>query len=236
MKITVIPQRTPPAGYALITTMLFLAIALLAFGSIMSWVSSSTLVTERNNLYVSAQAAAESATENVITSMMRDFTYGSLNPVGDYSPLVPNTNGWPVLFTFSGTNGNGNQTSVDIGAGTWTELPSQFSGLFGYGQTCVVASKAATVGQRYNVSSTVSQSIWFGTIPVFQFAIFYNLDMEINPGASMTVNGRVHSNYNIWATGSSPGSPLFWRARSSPPGPAASPEIHRSSPHAPGAR
>ena len=32
--------------------------------------------------------------------------------------------------------------------------------------------------------------------------------MEINPGASMTVNGRVHSNYNIWATGSSSGSPL----------------------------
>ena len=58
------------------------------------------------------------------------------------------------------------------------------------------------------MSSTVSQSVWFGTIPLFQFAIFYNMDMEINPGASMTVNGRVHSNYNIWATGSSSGSPL----------------------------
>jgi hypothetical protein len=32
---------------------------------------------------------------------------------------------------------------------------------------------------------------------VFQFAIFYALDMEINPGPNMTVTGRVHGNANI---------------------------------------
>ena len=39
--------------------------------------------------------------------------------------------------------------------------------------------------------------------PVFQFAIFYNLDLEICPGAAMTINGHVHSNKSIWTTGSS---------------------------------
>ena len=39
--------------------------------------------------------------------------------------------------------------------------------------------------------------------PVFQFAIFYNLDLEINPGTAMTIKGHVHSNGNIWTTGSS---------------------------------
>jgi len=47
-------------------------------------------------------------------------------------------------------------------------------------------------------------------VPVFQYPIFYNLDLEINPGARMAVNGRVHSNNNIWATGASPGSPLIF--------------------------
>lgn len=191
-------------------TLIFLAIALAAFGSIMYWVSSSTLVTERNNLYVASQAAAESGTEKVLTTMMRDFTYGTLNPAGSYNTLVPNTNGWPVRFAFADTNGVANQTSVDIGDGSWTELPSQFSGLYGYGQNCIITSVATTIGQRYTVSSTVAQSIWFGSIPVFQFAIFYNLDMEINPGAAMTVNGRVHANGDIWATGSSSSSPLVF--------------------------
>jgi hypothetical protein len=44
--------------------------------------------------------------------------------------------------------------------------------------------------------------------PVFELAIFYNLDLEINPGSAMTINGRVHGNNNIYATGSSSGSPL----------------------------
>jgi len=191
-------------------TLVFLTVALMTLGSIMYWASSNALLTKRNNLYVSAQAAAESATENVITTMMRDFTYGELNPVSSYDSLIPDTNGWPALFKFSDTNGVANQTSVDIGADTWGALPSQFQGLYGYGQTCVIASTATTVGQRYNVSSTVAQSIWFGIIPVFQYAIFYNMDLEINPGASMDVNGRVHSNGDIWATGSSSSTPLIF--------------------------
>ncbi len=208
MKIALHSKTLDAAGYALMLTLMFLGITLLGFGSIMAWVSSSSLITDRNNLHVSAQAAAESATENVMTMMMRDFTYGTLNAVSGYQAMVPNTNGWPVVFTFQDTNGVANQTSVTVGPGIWKQLPSQFNGLYGYGQDCVIASTATTAGTRYKVASTVSQAVWFGNIPLFQFAIFYNQDMELNPGSSMTINGRVHSNYNIWATGSSASSPL----------------------------
>lgn len=213
MKLESIPARPQPAaGYALPLTLALIFIMLLAFGSIMHWVSSNSLVTERNNLHVTSQAAAESATENIITRMMRDFTFGSLDAAPAYAACVPDTNGWPVLFAFADTNGVARKTSVQIGNMAWTSLPSQFHGLYGSGQDCLIASVATTVGRRYDVSGTVAQSVWFGTIPVFQFAIFYNQDLEINPGAAMTVNGRVHSNYNIWATGSSSGSPLTFTA------------------------
>jgi hypothetical protein len=58
------------------------------------------------------------------------------------------------------------------------------------------------------MTAKVTQSLWAGEIPLFQFAIFYNMNMEINPGGSMSVNGRVHSNGNLWASGSGSGSPL----------------------------
>jgi hypothetical protein len=208
MKTPFHPHPRAAAGYALMITLLFLTIMLMGFGSIMYWASSSTLVTEHNNLYVSAEAAAESATENVIATMMRDFTYGSLSTADSYKSLVPDTGGWPQQFMFKDADGVANQTSVTIGNEAWTQLPAQYSGLWGQGQNCEITSTATTVGQRYPVASTVSQTVWFGTIPLFQFAIFYNQDLEINPGSAMTINGRVHSNYNIWATGSSASSPL----------------------------
>src|SRR5664280_1450283 len=45
-------------------------------------------------------------------------------------------------------------------------------------------------------------------IPIFQFAVFYNPVLEINPGAPFTINGRVHCNTNIYCTGSSAAQPL----------------------------
>lgn len=41
-------------------------------------------------------------------------------------------------------------------------------------------------------------------VPIFQFAVFYGNDLEIAPGADMTLIGRVHSNGNLWVqTGAS---------------------------------
>jgi hypothetical protein len=40
-------------------------------------------------------------------------------------------------------------------------------------------------------------------IPLFQFAAFYNKDLEIHPGPSMTLNGRVHVNGDLYITASS---------------------------------
>ena len=88
-----------------------------------------------------------------------------------------------------------------IGVTNWSILNSQFVGLYGLGQTVDVYSVASPLNVSQNLSATVWQELWFGTIPVFQFAIFYNLDCEINPGAAMTINGRVHSNQNIYTSG-----------------------------------
>jgi hypothetical protein len=34
--------------------------------------------------------------------------------------------------------------------------------------------------------------------PIFQYGVFYNLDMDLTPGQTMTVNGKVHVNGTLW--------------------------------------
>jgi hypothetical protein len=202
--------RRAKSGYALVVVMISMALLVVVFASMMYWAATNSKITLRNNIFNASEAAAESSTENILTYMIRDFSYGSLNSVSSYNTLAVPTNGWPVYYQFSDTNNNTAYTaSVYIGSvpTTATALNSQFAGLYGFAQPVVIASTAAPqISGQNNLSATVYQSVEFALIPLFQFAIFYNMDLEINPGAAMTVNGHVHSNNNIWATGSGSGA------------------------------
>src|SRR5665213_866139 len=201
--------RHTRSGYALVVVMISMALLLVVFASMMYWAATNAKITLRNNIFTASESAAESSTENILTYMIRDFGYGSLNPASSYNTLAVPTNGWPVYYQFSDTNKNtAYSASVYIGSvpTTATALNSQFAGLYGFAQPVTIASTAAPQVGGVNLSATVCQSVEFALIPLFQFAIFYNIDLEINPGAPMTINGHVHSNDNIWATGSGSGA------------------------------
>jgi hypothetical protein len=61
------------------------------------------------------------------------------------------------------------------------------------------------VNTSEEVSAIVSQDFQLALIPVFQFAIFYNMDLEINPGPDMKITGKVHSNAELYTA---PGAKL----------------------------
>jgi hypothetical protein len=138
------------------------------------------------------------------------FRQGYLNPASSYmgkasSLLTPDAqSGWPTTFQFSDLNGNADASSVNIGALTtnwYGTLPPRFKGLTPYGRFCDVYSRATPQNVSENPTAMIHQQVWLGTIPAFQFAIFYNPDLEIEPGCQMTINGPVHSNGNIYAGG-----------------------------------
>lgn len=61
--------------------------------------------------------------------------------------------------------------------------------------------------QRYNVQARVTserrsagivREIQHQYIPLFQFGVFYDEDLEIFPGASMTFSGRIHTNADLY--------------------------------------
>jgi len=212
MRITFQPLRPTRSGFALVIVLAFLVASLVVFASVMYWATSDAKNTQRNNAFNQSEAAAESASEFVISKMMSDFNNICLNATNSYTTLIPPTNGWPVLYQFSATNGDPSlSVFVSIGPTNWSAIPSQFTGLNGLGQNCIIACTATPLGQPANIPATVAETVWFGTIPVFQYAVFYNVVLEINPGAAFTINGRVHCNTNIFCTGSGTGtSQLFF--------------------------
>ena len=78
MRITSRPVRHGGNAFALTITIIFLAVALMIFGSIMYWVSSNARVTERNNQYNMSSGAAEAAVEKALSQMDSDFLHQSL--------------------------------------------------------------------------------------------------------------------------------------------------------------
>jgi len=209
MKKTFKQSKQSNRGYALLITIIFIGIALLLLGSMMDWTNSSAKQTERNNLFSMSTAAAEAATERVIAQMSRDFFNQSLQPAIYYTPYYPtpaDQANWPVKFSFSDGAGNANLTGVITIPVVWTTnwtrinaVNSAYSNLWAAVQNCTITSTATPINQPYSVPATVRQQFQLCSIPIFQFAIFYNMNMEICPGVAIVVNGKTHVNGQIWA-------------------------------------
>ncbi len=197
-------------AYALLMVMILAGVSIIVFASAAKWTSSGIIVTERHNMYNRTTAAAEAATEVVLAKMARDFFNQGVNANLDvYRILVPTASvqdDWPSQYQFTDGVGGVNRSSVvSTGASVVTNLNSQFLGLYGLVDPYRVVSNAKLLNTPYNIAAAVQQDIQLATIPVFQFAIFYSMDLEINPGAAMTVTGKVHGNADIYT---SPGASL----------------------------
>ena len=206
MQITSKPIQPAGRGFALIITLIFLGITLISFASIMYWVSSNVKVTELNNQYNRSSGAAEAAVETVLAQMDRDFMVQSLTTATYYAAVPVNQGTWPVQYQFSDpTRANTNGIYILAGSPSTNTVPlnSQYAGLYGLQQTFIISAKAKPINvsgvSTYNVPATVTETVQFANIPLFQFAIFYNLNLEIAPGQAMSITGPVFSNQGIWA-------------------------------------
>ena len=206
MQIKIESRSGCQRGFALIITIVFLATMLVVFASMMLWVSSGAKVSQQNNQYVMSEAAAEAADERVLAPMMRDFLSQTLNGPSTYSSLLlgqTNADGssWPIQYVISDINGNPGQVSVLPGTvqSELQPLGSEYANLQGFPWYWTNIAKATPIGQPYTIPVTVTQVVNFSSIPIFQYAIFYNMNLEIDPGAAMYINGPVWSNAGLWA-------------------------------------
>ena len=199
-------DRTPTdGGYALLLVLCLSAVGFMALAAALDWCMTNATLNERSNTYNSTVAAAEAATEKVIANVGQDFqsqgeslVWANLSNYRGQIPLPGETPDW-ARYRFSDAAGNLNRTYVQrLAAASYVPLQSQYAGIYGLASTYRVVSNARYLGgSGAPVQAGVRQDIQLASIPVFQFAIFYSLDLEINPGPTMAVTGRVHGNANI---------------------------------------
>lgn len=199
------PTTSREAGYALVMTMLFGGLAMVALSGAMEWSSTNSRLTARHNQYQETLLAAEAATEKVLSRMIVDFKRGDearvYNNLEVYRGMAPNASentAW-AAYLFGDVNGTPNRLTVEnTQAWGFTPLQSQYQGLYGLAASYRVLCNARKAEALNDITVAVEQNVQVATIPVFQFAIFYGLNMEISCGQPFNVTGRVHSNRDLY--------------------------------------
>ncbi|HWY77952.1 MAG TPA: hypothetical protein VN281_20220 [Verrucomicrobiae bacterium] len=196
------------SGFSLFMTLVLVGIALTVLGATVSRTMTVARLNDRNNTYVLGNAAAEAATEKVLSRMMLDFESGGLtsitNNLSFYRATVPTSgeNGWWTNFVFSDGQGNANATYVaqasTNASPAYVQLETQYPGLMAFAATYRVLSDVHPIfANNYGFTNAVQQDVQMAEIPVYQFAVFYNSPLEFTGSATLTVSGRVHCNTNI---------------------------------------
>ncbi len=183
------PHRRSPLrgrrGFALEAVLLLM----LLFGIIITAGLTAVNTLSRTSVvdYRSSQTsyAAEGGADDIMSQLdaaMQDGVISNEDILGLTNPTLPG-------FTF---NTNTETTALPI-AKTITSGP--FAGLISLNQPIDVRVTATDV---INNSAAVVLSVNAQSIPLFQFGVFYEEDLEILPGAPMNFVGWVHSNSNIY--------------------------------------
>ena len=192
-------------GHALLVVLTTVAGSLLLLAGTVSRTVNSATLNERNNQFTAGIYAAEAATEKVVARMKSDFLLGDLAyvtnnlPIYRTSPPTVAEDPYWARYLFSDAQGHANQTYVScILSLLYTNLQSQYAGLYGWQTKYRVLSNARESNSRYSIVNAVQQDIELDSIPVFQYAIFYNSLLEFTWAAPLTVNGRTHANGSVF--------------------------------------
>jgi len=202
-----IPQRRAQ-GYALLTVLILTALTLMVLAATMKRTDVAASLNQRNNQFVASANAAEAATEKVIARIRGDYEYGGDAAVDgnldSYRSSVPTADedAYWDNFTFSDAQGGAGKTYVNtLSNRVYTALDSQYAGLNGWRTVYRVVSNAQKKNGISGIVGAVQQDVELDSIPVFQFAIFYNGLLEFTWAAPFTVRGRTHANGDVF-TGS----------------------------------
>ena len=206
MKTTFTFQKPNRTGSALVITLIMSAVALALLAGVMSWSATSTRLTYRSIQYNRSVAAAEAATEKVVSQINRDFLFGGERLVDNNlnvyrQNLLPSSSDSPYWSTWKFDDGNGNtgQTYVQRAPGTsYIVLDSTYAGLKGFASSYTIVSHAQDTASPQAVTAGVLQQLQLASIPVFQFAMYSSGEMEISCGQPFDITGRVHSNGELY--------------------------------------
>ena len=206
MKITL--QKKKNGGYVLMIVLALGVIGLTFMAGSMDWANNTSAMTDRNNEYFTTAYAAEAATAQALAGVITDYRLSGegvvQNKLDIYRVNVPNStsNAYWGNYQFTDATSVSNVSSRmfvgRVATNNTIVLAAPYSGLTSIGSTYQVVADAKNTATRNGIKVGVGQEVNLGIIPIFQFAIFYEDDMEIHPGPNMIIGGLVHGNGDLY--------------------------------------
>lgn len=197
------------SGYALLMVLCFSTVSLIILAGTLSRTASVARQNDRADELLLCQNAAEAAVEGVFARMQYDFqsaggpgtVQANLN-TAYYRQYHPSTSDDPFWGKFQFSDGSGTwngKTYVQLNGSFTGELPQAYAGRFTANAPIYrILSNARLASGGNGVTGTAQQDVLLALVPLTAYAIFYNDLLEFSTCATMTVNGPVHSNTNIY--------------------------------------
>jgi hypothetical protein len=187
-------------GIALMgATLLLILLSVLALG-LYSLLTAETRIA--GNEYFSNQAfyAAVAGMEKMTNDLSKVYAFKTSPDPSDFAAIMsapPSIDG----YTFSTSQG-GEYNIAFSGAAAARTIPSgPYEGLIALVQPYKLFVTA--VGDHTKVEARLRRDFLNNLIPIFQFGIFYDGDLEAHAGPNFNFGGRVHTNGDFYVTAGS---------------------------------
>ncbi len=178
-------------GFALEATLVVLILVGALIGLAATWMLGVTRTGAVDYRSARVQNAVEAGADAVMAQLELAMEDGLLTAAELDALTLPSMSG----FTFEAM-----EAEIAGASEVRTITSGPFAGLFSMNQPVEVeiAARDASSNRSRVVVTVNAQSI-----PLFQFGIFYEDDLEILPGAPMTFEGWVHTNSNLYLSSNS---------------------------------
>lgn len=187
-------QKTESENGAALVIALFILLLLMGFVALaISRTSTETIVTNNDVSESKTFAASEAALENMTRDFVDVFEVRLVPTDSDITAVkqkpVPGFD--QFTFTKDITKTKASQPIILNGG--------SYGGLYALRDSWEIDSLA--VDNTTDVKVSVKRRFFSDRIPVFQFGVFYEDDLELNRPPLFTIGGRVHTNSNFFVTG-----------------------------------
>lgn len=213
--------RPPQRGSALIISLIFIGVMSVIIGSALTWSVTERRLNQRHALRLEARNAAEAAAEYAFAQVryrmdnQTSFTANALDPDGpDALADLPSSllNSGHVDPSSVEILGGVIETITNNGSTThyWvdpTDPNNQFDPMKGKQifrrDVQILAKASVSTVNVAPITAYVGETLALREAPLFAHALFYNMDLELAPGADFTIIGPVHTNGDLWVVGQS---------------------------------
>lgn len=189
------------SGNALITALLFTFVAAAVVSAYVAYSANDARMTQRMIDYQKAKIAAECALEHGVLSVRDVVLRNQLSVTPEalqllFAGIAPP----PDLGSYRYQTPDGNpafevniDTEVQDG-----EITKGAACLGSSGQYQYYTVKAGAINPQTGVGAVMKQQVQGVGLALIRFGVFYERDLEINPGAEMSFAGPVHANGDLY--------------------------------------